>query len=330
MIIFLYGEDSFRSRRKLNEFKDRFSREVDPSGNSLTILDGETAKIEKINELVSPSSLLAEKRMIIIENLFQNKGQNIFDQVLEYFKNKKNDDNIVIFWDRLGAEDKLPKTKSSLFKFLNKQKFTGVFKLLSNTEATNWARKEIEMRGGKISAQAAIALTGLLGSDLWQMNNEIDKLINYKAGQKLQLSEDDKGVIIEKEDVEKLVRGSFDEKIFALTDAISNKNKALATKLLEEQIEAGLTDIYLLNMIIRQFKILLQIRQALDSGLSSRKITSLLKIHPFIVQKGMGQVRNFSLPVLKDIFKKLVEIDYLMKSGQTEIKPMLNLLIAKL
>lgn len=330
MIIFLYGEDSFSSRRKLNILKERFLKEVDSSGNSLSIIDGSTASLEKINELISPSSLLAEKRMVVIEDLFKNKKNDIFDQIFVYFKNKKNEDNIIIFWDSLGIEEKVTKNKDGLLSFLKKQKFSIPFKTLSNTEVTNWARKEVEARGGKISVQAAATLASYLGSNLWQINSEIDKLINYKAGQKLNISDNEKGSIIEKEDVENMVRGNFDEKIFALTDALSAKNKALAVKLLEEQIDAGLTDEYLLSMITRQFKILLQIRQALDTGENQRKIASVLKIHPFVAQKGMVQARNFNLPVLKNIFKKLVEIDYSMKSGQGDIKSMLNLLIAKI
>lgn len=348
MIIFLYGEDSFRSRRKLNDLKDKFLREVDPSGNSLVILDGESATMEKINESISASSLLSKKRMVIIENLFLNKTQTIFNQLNDYFKKKKKSDlpagssclpagrsakagdNIIIFLDSISSEEKLPKYKDSLFKTLVKEKYAQEFKSLSNTESTNWTKKEVEARGGKISASAAAELTSLLGSDLWQINNEIDKLINFKAGQKLHLGNDEKGTVIEKEDVKNLVRGQFDENIFALTDAISARNKSAAVKLLEEQIEAGLTDSYLLTMITRQFRIMLRIRQGLDSGLTSRKLITLLKLHPFVVQKGINQVRNFTLVSLKSILSKLIEIDYLMKSGKGEIRPMLSLLIARI
>lgn len=330
MIIFLYGEDTFRSRRKLNELKERFLREVDPSGNALSMLDGEKITIEKINEAISASSLLSKKRMVVIENLFTNKSKTIFNQVNDYFKNKKETDNIIIFFDSLGGSEKLPKYKSELFKFLTKQKYAQEFKPLSNTEITAWTKKEIEARGGKISNIAAAELASLLGSDLWQINNEIDKLINFKASQKLDLTDSEKGSIIEIEDVKKLVRGQFDENIFALTDAISARNKAQAARLFEEQIEAGLTDSYLLTMITRQFKILTQVRQALDSGQTGRSMASQLKIHPFVVQKATSQVRNFTLPVLKNIFSKLIEIDYLMKSGKGEVKPALSSLIAKI
>lgn len=330
MIIFLYGEDLFRARRKLNEFKEKFLREIDPGGSSLIILDGEKTTMEKFNELISPSSLLSKKRMIVVEGLFANKSQAIFKQVNDFLKKRKSKENIIVFLDSVKGEEKLPKYKSDLFKTLAAEKYAQEFRALSNTEATAWTKKEVEARGGRISREAALELTSLLGSDLWQINNEIEKLVNFKAGQKLNLADSDKGTEINAEDVKRMVRGQFDENIFALTDAISNKNKSAAAALLEEQLEAGLTESYLLNMTIRQFKILLQIRQALDLGIASRSMASTLKLHPFIVQKGISQARNFSLPALKSIFSHLVNMDYLMKSGKGEIKPMLSLLIAKI
>lgn len=338
MILFLYGQDSFRSRRKLNEVKEKFLREVDPSGNSLNMVDGETATIGKINESAGAGTLFARKRMVVIENLFSNKSQNIFEAVYEYFKNKKSDDNIVIFWDNLvklkkgkvkeeaikldssGREKKLSGGALKLFNFLAKQKFAQQFSSLSNTEASLWIKKEVEARDGKISSQAAQLLSAFAGGDLWQADNEIGKLLNYiKTGE-----------IIEPADIELLAKGKFDENIFALTDAISNKNAAAAVKLLEEQKEAGLADSYLLAMIIRQIKILLQIRQALDSGDSPRKIMSALKLHPFVAQKGMGQARRFTLPALKNILNELVKIDFNMKSGRADAKTGLSLMIARM
>lgn len=338
MIFFLYGQDSFRSRQKLNELKDKFTREVDPSGNSLNVVDGETAAIGKINDAAGAGTLFARKRMIVIENIFSNKNQNIFEQVLEVFKSNKSDDNIVVFRDdsvklkktkakeeavkidSSGREKKLAGGALKLFNFLAKQKFAQQFSRLSNAEAARWVKKEIENRGGKISPQAAQILNGLAGGDLWQADNEIGKLLSYKRP----------GEIIEPADIELLAKGGFDENIFALTDAISNKNAIMAVKLLEEQREAGLADIYVLAMITRQIKILLQIRQALDSGDGPRKIMSGLKLHPFVAQKGMGQARRFALPALKHILNELVDIDYAMKSGRAGAGTGLSLLIAKL
>ena len=73
MIIFLYGDDSFRSRQKLNELKDKYIREVDSKASSLIYIDGETASLEQVNEAVAAPSLFVRKRMVIIENILKNK-----------------------------------------------------------------------------------------------------------------------------------------------------------------------------------------------------------------------------------------------------------------
>lgn len=333
MIIFFYGEDTFRSRKKLKELKEKFLREVDSKGLGLTVLDGERADWEKINQAIGAASLLSRKRLVIIENIFNNKNEIIFRELPFYLKDKKRSqgDNIIVFWDSLsGSGQKLSQAKADLFKMLAKQKYAQEFKPLSNSETAAWVKKEIESRGGKISRPAVLILSALLGSDLWQINNEIDKLVNYKAGQKLHLAGAEEAVTITEADVKEIVQGVFDEKVFALTDAISNKNKKLAVKLYEEQLESGKSDDYLFNMILRQFRILLTIRQALDSGFSARKIASTLKLHPFVAQKSIIQVRNFSLVGLKDILGQLVRIDYLVKSGRLDGRAALSSLIVRL
>jgi DNA polymerase-3 subunit delta len=338
MIIFIYGEDTFRSRQKLKELKNKFTKELDPGENNLTALDGKNITIKEIGDSFGARSLLSKKRMIIIENIFSAKNKKIFEEVNDYLKQIKagESDNIVIFWedgiktkatgskktalslDSSGKETPLPKNKQSLFNFLAKQPYAQEFKPLSSTETSAWINKKVNEYKISISNQAIQTLISLTGNDLWQINNEINKLASYKKNK------------IETEDIKNLTKGGVDENIFALTDAISSRNKKLAIKLLGEQYEAGLTDSYLINMITRQFKILLQIRQALDSRFTSQKIISSLKLHPFVAQKGINQVRNFSLASLKNILSQLVEIDYLIKTGKGDAKILLNLFIQKI
>jgi DNA polymerase III delta subunit len=344
MIIFLYGEDNFRSRQKLNELKEKYIKEVDKRASGLKTISGLKASFSEIIEAIGPSSLLSKKRLIIIEDIFSNKDQAIFEKLKDYLKNKKQEDNIIILLesnikskkirnslvpmllDSAGKDKPLNKKQADLFKFLSGQKYSFSYNLLSNTELAGWAKKLAGARGGKISLKAAETLIGLVGNNGWQISNELDKLLSYKATVKLTDTDAEIGV----EDVKKLVQGNFSENIFALTDALSNKNKILAIKLLDEQIEAGSDGQYLLNMFIRQFRILLQIKQAVDSGFSQRQIIGQLKLHPFVLQKGMEQVRGFSLQILKNILSQLVRIDYLVKSGQSEYIVELNRLIAKI
>ena len=340
MIIFLYGSNTYKSRQKLNELKDKFRREVDPGERSLSVIDGERATVDKINEGVKASSLFTRKTMVIVENIFSNKSQVILDGIHEYLKKqftlakkikeavvKEDAGNIIIFWDNTTGE-KLGKNK--LFLLLSKERFAQNFKPLSNTETAGWLKTEVEARGGKIKPQAVTYLVSLFGNDQRQLKNEIDKLVNYKRGQNRELLPGSGDVMIDIKEIEDLCRGQSDENIFALTDAISRKNKSLALKLFEQEIEAGVTETYLLHMIIRQFRILLQIKESLDQGNSSRKIISDLKLHPFVVQKGITQAGAFTLAALKSIFHHLVDIDRQIKTGQGDFKTNIDLLIAKI
>jgi len=327
MIFFLYGADSFRSRQKMNEIKDKFRREVDAGGASLSVLDGETLTITKFGEAFGSPSLFARKRMIIVKNLFTNKSATIFNAVLDRLKSKDSADVILVFWEEsdLGSAKK---DKAGLADFLKKEKYAAEFKPFSNREMAAWIKKKAEEMKLAVSMENAGHLAYLLGNDLWLINNELEKIISYKLGQRLNLS--DEGGVIEKKDIETLVKGVFDDNIFALTDAISAKNRPLAMQLLEDQISLGLGEFYVLNMIIRQFKILIKIRQLIDLGENARKIGNELKLHPFIIQKGMGQAKNFSLDFLKNTLASLVRSDYLAKTGQQSIKNSLSVIFAGL
>ena len=108
------------------------------------------------------------------------------------------------------------------------------------------------------------------------------------------------------------------------------KTKDAAATLLEEQYAAGLSDEYLLTMLIRQFKILLQIRSALIlkpvrliSPPNYGFILSLLK-------KAYSKPKILALPELKNHLNYLINLDFLNKTGQANIKTNLILLISSL
>jgi DNA polymerase-3 subunit delta len=319
MLFFLYGEDSYLSRQKLRELKEKFLKEVDATGSSLTVVDGSTASYSEISNSINAPSLFARRRMVVIENIFANKSKAIVKELNEYLKNTKADNNIIVFWDEICEDKKNAKTKTALFLFLKKQKYAQCFNRMSNTETISWVKKKAESAGAKISHQAAVTFQSLIGNDLWSASNELEKLINFKIGR-----------FIEEEDVRHFISGHFDSNIFLLTDSIGARNKALAVRLLEDEIESGLSESQILNMVTRQYRILLLIRSAIDQGHTSRKIMSTLKLPPFIVNKAVSQVRNYTLPALRNILNYLIRTDREMKSGQADIRTRLSLMIAKL
>jgi DNA polymerase-3 subunit delta len=317
MIIFLYGPDTYRSRQKLNFYKDGFIQKYDPSSFNITKLDGENLTFEEINKAIATPPLFASKRMVIIENLI-TKNKDVSRETIPLLDNQINNENVIIFWE--GFNDKKIATEP-LFKRLVKEKIVGEFKLLSEKELTAWVKKEFKKEGGKIDEEAIRALIGLVGDDLWQMIQEIRKLVAFRGSKS-----------ITSPDVLSLVKGKFDDDIFKLTDALAHKNKKSFLKLLDDQFSSGANEIYLLTMLIRLFRILLETKEVSQKNryLSRYNIAKELGLNPFVAEKAMHQIKNYSLQELKNIYHKLLEIDFKTKTGQAKPRLLFELLAVEI
>lgn len=336
MIIFLYGDNDFKARQKINEIKKKFFQEVDPNEHSFNVLDGTSIDLDKVSEAVSTGSLFTKKRLTLIENIFSNKKTAFLEELLSYLQNNsldKGDDILIIYEPRIknqkskavkaspnGEKDSpLNAKEKKLFEFLTQQKFVQEFKAFNASELTAWIKTEVAKRGATIKPEAISELVKNNNNNLWQINNEIEKLTNYKTIGEITVS-----------DVEKICTPATDDNIFALTDALGNKNKSLTLKILEDQYRLDATDEYLLAMLLRQFKLILQLKVIMDNGENPSKIGPSLGLHPYVAQKSAEQARRFDSQQLKMIINNLTHLDYLNKTGQTDFKTGLNLLIAKI
>jgi len=316
MIFFFYGEDTYRAYQKVKQIRDKFKAEVDSSGFNTVLLDGADLSLEKFNEAVSQAGFLSSKRLIVIKNIFDNKSLGkIKNDILEYL-NKQTDsleENFLLFW-----QEGSPKKNDSLYKKLNTCKYVQEFEPLNNFKLTSWAKEEIKSRHGQITTPALNLLVASVGNNLWQLSSEIDKLVHYKNGQN----------IIE-QDIELMTRGKLDENIFNLTDAIANQNTGRAIKLVREQLVAGANEQYLLAMILRQFRILMQLKSRIQSGSSGAELAKQAGLHPFVIKKSLPLLSKYSLVELKNIYQQLTELDLNMKSIPINNETFLDLFIIK-
>jgi len=327
MIIFIYGADTYRSRQKLNELKDKFVTEIDINSQSLVVLNGATVTLKEIGEKISTGSLFVKKRMIVLEDIFDNKSEKLFTDLAAFLKKrdeaaKTDEDNIIIFRDGdLNNKDKkLKKDAQKLFTFLLSQKYVQEFKNLSGTSLNDFIKDEVKKLGRQIEVAAINTLINRTNADLWRLSSELHKLA-------MAISENE---TITDAEVKHQVVGTYDENIFSLTDAISARNKKLALTILEEQYIAGLSEDYILSMLIRQFKIMLQVKSAVVANLSPNQISTDLKLHAYVVKKSLNQISGFTLDTLKENLNYLVSLDFGSKTGQKDIKAELSLFISKL
>ncbi len=330
MIIFLYGQDVYRRQKKVKELKNKFIQDIDPSGESVAYINGSETSMSELSKIGGAGSLFATKRLVVVENILANPDKTIFNDLKKYLEkinlDKTSNDNIWLFVDEHSGE-KIG--RNVLWTFLNKQTFVQNFTLLNPWQVARWIVVRAKELNAELSMPLAQQIVADLGNDLWRIDNELKKLVHYKKGQADKVNKNKK-VVLTKADLSIVSDGESVENIFAFCDAVVNKNKQLALNLLQNELEADMAETYLLHMIIRQFKILLQLRQAIEAKWDTQKIIRDLKLHPYVVKKGLQQVRPFSLKILKDIFSQLIDLNKDIKLGQADFRVAMTLLITKL
>jgi len=311
MIIFLYGEDSYRSRQKLNEIIEEYKK-THKSGLNLIFADCEedNINISDLKDKIRQASMFKEKKLTIISNLFSS--HNLKDEFLKGIKDFLGSEDIIIIYEKGNIKE-----NDSLFKSLKKNSKSQEFKKLEGIQLKNWIKKEVEKRGGIIDNNALQTLINYVRNDLWGMSNEIQKLINFK-----------KNKSISEKDVETLVKAKIETDIFKTIDAVGLKNKKQALNLLYQHLESGDNPIYLLSMIGYQFRNLLVVKDLIEKSNPYALIVKKSGLHPFVVKKSYLQARRFSFPELKKIYQKIFQADLDIKTGKIEPEVALEMLIA--
>jgi DNA polymerase III subunit delta len=313
MFIFLYGSDSFRSTEKLNAIKNKYL-EKNSSGTDLSVLDYDNTGIKNLGGVLSAQGLFSAKRLVIVKNAMLSGPIDQQKELLDFLKNNlplKDDKDLVIIFFETGN----PKKNSALFKFLIVHSKKQEFAPLDGARLINWSLNFAKNISSKISfsRNALNLLLAETGNDLYVLNNEIVKLINYK----------NVGTIKE-EDVVSLVRAKINSTMFETIEALSKKNKKQALALFHEQISKGEDVFYILSMYTYQIRTLLKIGDFYWQGMTNAsQIAKASGLHPYVVQKSLSQVANFSEDKLKQMLRDLAQIDQDAKTGK--IDPVLAL-----
>lgn len=321
MIIFLYGEDSFRSRQKLLELKNRFLVS-DASASGLSVFNYSQIGKRNILDVLNMSNLLAPKRLVIIQDMLAAATEAEKDELLEYFKKyekqlQEDKDLILIFW-----EDGQPKKNGKFYKKLDKIAKSQNFNKLTGIKLNQWIAqriKEIDSSSG-ISQSALNKLILFAGNNTDILDKEIKKLVDFSDGK-----------IIQDADVEILVRANLDVNIFNTIDALANNNKKDALRLAQEHLKKGEDAFYIFSMLVYQFRNLLKVADAQEKfGNNEYAIVKATNLHPFVIKKSLSQIRNFPLLKLKVIYQKLGDLDAQIKIGKIDIKLALDKFIVEL
>lgn len=246
----------------------------------------------------------AEKRLVILWNmdLFNAKNKEKSNQLTEKL-DQLGDTTICII-----IEEKIDK-RSKLYKKINAIGAVYEFKHLDEKALISYIGRRLSGGNLKISTADAKFLVDMVGYELNILEQELSKIIDYCHGQD----------IVSKSNIEQIATKHIEAKIFELVDAIGTKKREKALQLYQDMIYLKEPTTRILFMISRQMMLIYQIKLMLFAKKGQQQMASELKIPPFVVNKLIGQSKQFDMKTLRQILAKLLDLEYQFKQGKMDL-----------
>ena len=317
-----HGSDEFTISETVNEFRNRLGPAETAELNT-TWLDGHGVSLGELRHSCEAVPFLAEKRLVVVTGLLkrlkQRKGdQELLEGLLELITNLPDSTRLV-----LVEHESVPENHAVLrLAREGKRGYVREFEppKAKGRELPQWIIKRAERYEGRIAGNAATHLAESIGSDLRLLDQEIAKLVTY-AGTDAEIS---------REDVDRVVPYVKEAVIFDLVDALGHRDGRTAASTLQRLQDDGQPSMAIMAMIIRQFRLLIQVKELRQEGENAASIARALGIHPFPAGKLYQQANNFTPDQLELVYRHLLATDVSIKTGELTPEVALDVLIAGL
>jgi DNA polymerase-3 subunit delta len=305
MILFLYGEDTYRSKKKLDEIRAKFLRDIDPSGLNLQQIDGEKAELGEIRAAVSAAPFLAKKRMLVLTDAIANAGKKEAEPLAELL-DAVPDDTILVVRERASGADL---EDAPAYAKLKGGKFYPEFKPLGPKELQAWILAEAKERGIEFSKDGLAAYAPVAGTDAWKISGELDAMAASVRASGTP--------VVTATVVQELAHLQAEQSVFDFLDAVGTRRPDLAAKLLERLLEQGETEVALLSRLQSHVRGLLVAADLSVLGQATKeRLARELGVHPFAAAKLVSQSRYFKPQELERLYVKLIDADEMLKTGR--------------
>jgi DNA polymerase III delta subunit len=326
MLSFFLGPDDFSKK----EYLDKLALE---SGAEREIYLAEDEAPEVLHFI--EQNLFLKPKLFILDGLFSR---------LNY--SEKDWDRLIACQNRVAVvEDTLDRRVSQNKKLLsNKAVEVKEFQLPHGKELNVWILQRVKALGRQIAKPAVEALAKRLGRDdfmemkasgktiavkeifsLWQIKNEIDKLVFFAAGRE-----------ISEQDVNLLVSENSEISSFEIANAIGEGKKNLALSLVDRFLlqqaaaDEKISVMQLNALLAEQFRNVSMVQDFLRRRVPEKGIlekTAWKSGRLFVMKK---IARQFTAEKVLTLLGKLYALDEELKTLSTPPKVLLNLILAQL
>jgi DNA polymerase-3 subunit delta len=317
-VVYLWhGEDESALREEIAKLNASLGDATTADMNT-TRLEAPSLTLDSLTTAAKASPFLAPRRLVIARGTvktFQTQEQktrltSLLDELPET--------TALVIAENPGLDEKNWLVKWA--KAAGGRAQVRTFQLPEGAQFASWIRERAKARGGEFQPQAAAALAQRIGGDKFAAEAEIEKLLAF-ANYARPVTAEDVGEI-------SLSLGEHGD-FFGLIDALGSGNGSRAMKELRSLMEEREL-IVLYFSLVGHFRALLQAREYLDRKQTEAQLASAMNVKPFRAQKLMSQARRFPKGGLEQIYKRLLDMDEKVKSGEMDYELAMETLVAGL
>ncbi len=292
------GEEDLLVEEGVRALIDRLLAPEDRALN-LDVIDAATTPAAEITTRLDTLPFFGAQRVVLVQHLDELPADDL--RVLEEYLARGVPPAAAIFTAR--ALDR----RGRLFRSFQKQGTIHPCDPLSPRDAPAWVARAAAALGKHLGPQAAGALVALAGTHLRTLALEVEKLAAY-VGERQEITADD---------VDAVASRLAETSVFALTDAIGERNPRKALQALEALLQAE-HPLPVLALIAAQYRRLA--RTVAAGARNEAELAEAIGVHPYAARKLLAAAHHYRAEDFAEIFAQLEEADRAIKStGRPEL-----------
>lgn len=307
-IYLLYGEEAYLKK----QYRDKLSKAMMPDNETInySYYEGKGIVVTQLIDLAETMPFFADKRLIVVENsgFFKNASPELAD----YLKNMP--DTVYFLFvenevDKRGKMYKAVKDKGRIVEMGRQDEKTLLY----------WIASNMKKEGKQIKESTARYFVSKTGTDMENLEKEMEKLFSYTLGKNE----------ITVQDVDAICTTQITNKIFEMVESVATKQQKKALDYYYDLLALKEPPMRILYLLTRQFKLLLEVKELVKVGCDKSQIAKTVGLHPFVAGKYIQQCRAFSSEELRMIMEDAAETEELVKTGRLNDRMSVELFIVK-
>ena len=322
-VYLLYGEEAYLKK----QYKDRLTKAMLPDGDTMNYAyyAGIGTNPAELIDLAETMPFFTERRLIVVEN--SNFFKNAAPELADYMKNIPETTCFLFVEnevDKRGKMYKAVKEKGRIVEMGRQDEKTLLY----------WIAGNVKKEGRQIKESTARYLVSKTGTDMENLEKELEKLFSYTLPD-VNVSASDGAVILESgdgkepgnaeraekteitvEDIDAICTTQISNKIFDMIEAVAAKRQKEALNYYYDLLALKEPPMRILYLLARQFRLLLEVKDLLERGNDKSQIAKTAKLHPFVAGKYMKQCRTFGRAELCEIMEEAASTEEMVKTGR--------------